>query len=68
VKLAVIASPEDGELLLDILGTLEKVNVDAYGLKMRGTWMELPRERIAAHLDKATHYLVLATPGNLLPR
>jgi hypothetical protein len=61
VKVAVLASPEDGLTLLPILETLALANVEAYGLKIGRGWQGLPRATLARHFDKATHYLLLAT-------
>ncbi len=65
MTVAVLASPEDGEFLHSILVTLDEAGVDAYGLKLRGSWESIARDRVIARLEKASHYLALATPTSL---
>jgi hypothetical protein len=65
LKIAVIASPEDGQFLLGILETLERSKVPAYGLKIRENWKRLARGGIVSRLEKATHFILVATPASL---
>jgi hypothetical protein len=65
VTVAVLASPEDGLFLIDILKALAGVGVDAYGLKIHTNWKDLPRASLVARVDKASHFLVLATKASL---
>jgi hypothetical protein len=65
VKVAVIGSPGDGETILGILETLEADGLDSYGLKLHDSWNTLNRVQLEARLLKATHYLLVATEGNI---
>lgn len=65
MKVAVIGSPRDGQILLDILGSLESAGVEAYGLKIHDSWVSLSRTQLEPHLVKATHFLLIANPKNL---
>jgi hypothetical protein len=65
VKVAVIASPADGRHLISILETLAASGVEAYGLKIGGLWSDLRADRLSAHLGKASHYLIVATPASV---
>jgi hypothetical protein len=65
VTVAVLASPEDALSLTNILTSLSRVEVDAYGLKLHDTWASLKRENIIARLEKASHFLAIATPSSI---
>jgi hypothetical protein len=65
VKLALLASPSDGEALHDILKALDSAKVSAYGLKIREGWKSLSHSLIADYLEKADHYLLVASPEAL---
>lgn len=65
MNVAVFASSEEGQILLDILQTLAEANVEAYGLKMRTDWHALPCPEILDHFQKADHHLVVASEANL---
>lgn len=65
MTVAVLASPGDDAILRGILETLDAVGVDAYGLKMHDSWESIPRERVAARLEKASHFLALAAQDSL---
>ncbi len=65
MTVAVLASPEDALFLTSILSTLAGVGVDAYGLKLHANWDSLPRDKVVGRLEKASHYLVLASPSSL---
>ena len=52
-----------------ILEALAGVGVDAYGLKMHANWESIARDKVIARLEKASHFLALATrdePRSLL--
>jgi len=63
LKVAVLASPADGPVLVGILGALAEAGIEAYGLKIREGWQALPRTDIFARLQKASHYLVVQSPA-----
>ncbi len=65
MTVAVLASPEDGEFLHSILVTLDGAGVDAYGLKIHGSWEALQRDKVIARVEKASHFLALATQTSL---
>jgi uncharacterized protein len=65
VTVAVLASPEDMQSLHDILAALSAAGVDAYGLKMHASWESLGREKVLARIEKASHFLALATVTSL---
>jgi hypothetical protein len=65
VTVAVLASPEDGQYLHDILATLAEAGVDAYGLKMHAGWESLAPEKVVARFEKASHFLALATKASI---
>jgi hypothetical protein len=65
VKVAVIASAEDGRVLIDILEALASLGIDAYGLRIREGWQSLPQAEIFARLEKADHYLAVLSPASL---
>jgi hypothetical protein len=65
VTVAVLASPEDGDFLYSILVTLDKAGIDAYGLKIHGSWEALERDKVVARVEKASHFLALATATSL---
>lgn len=46
---------------MPILDTLKVAGIDAYGLKLRGTWENLKRPAISAHIGKATHFLFICS-------
>jgi len=62
VKVAVLASPGDAPILVDLLGALAEADVDAFGLKIHDTWHDLPRSDIFMRLEKADRYLVIWNP------
>lgn len=65
MKVAVLASPEDGRILLDILKALAEANVEAFGLKVREGWQDLPQAEILGRLQKADRYLVILSDASL---
>ena len=65
MKVAVLASPADGQILLDILRTLAEANVEAYGLKMREGWQSLPLAEIVGRLQKSDHDLVIVSEASV---
>ena len=65
MTVAVLASPEDGQFLNKILETLDRAGVDAYGLKIHRNWESIERDKVTARLEKASHYLALATATSL---
>jgi hypothetical protein len=65
VTVAVLASPEDGQSLHGILEALAGAGVDAYGLKIHERWEELAPEKVIARLEKASHFLALATRSSI---
>jgi hypothetical protein len=65
VTVAVLASPEDALSLNKILTSLSSVEVDAYGLKLHEKWESLPRESVVKRLDKASHFLAIATASSI---
>jgi uncharacterized protein len=65
VTVAVLACPEDGRYLHDILATLAGAEVDAYGLKMHESWESLAPEKVIARFAKASHFLALATESSI---
>lgn len=65
MTVAVLASPEDAQFLNGILATLASEEVDAYGLKLHGIWESLPRDKVVARLEKASHFLALASAESL---
>jgi hypothetical protein len=65
LTVAVLASPEDGPSLSGILGALAEAGVDAYGLKIHSSWESLELNGILSRIEKASHFLVLATRANL---
>ena len=65
MTVAVLASPGDERTLLGILEALAGAGIDAYGLKMRATWESIPRDRVTARLEKASHYIALASAESL---
>jgi uncharacterized protein len=65
VTVAVLASPEDGASLQSILAMLAEADVDAYGLKLHAKWESLSRDKVVARLEKASHFLALATAASL---
>jgi len=62
VKVAVLASPGDAPILVDMLGALAEAEVGAFGLKIHDTWRDLPRSDIFMRLHKADRYLVIWDP------
>lgn len=65
MKIAVLASSEDGRILIDILEALSAAGMDVYGLRIRESWQSLPQAEIFARLEKADHYLVVLSPSCL---
>jgi hypothetical protein len=65
VTVLVLASPEDAQSLHNILAALAEAGVDAYGLKMHTNWESLSRDRVIARLERASHFLALATATSL---
>jgi hypothetical protein len=63
VKIAVLASPKDAPILVEILGALAEADAEAYGLKIHDTWQDLPRSDIFNRLQKADRYLIVLDPG-----
>jgi hypothetical protein len=65
VTVAVLASPEDAQSLDDILTSFAHVGVDAYGLKLHDTWESLRGENVLRRLEKASHFLAIATIASM---
>lgn len=65
MTVAVLASPEDGDFLHKILVTLDEAGVEAYGLKIHESWEALERDKVIARVEKASHFLALATATSL---
>jgi hypothetical protein len=65
VTVAVLASPEDAVSQKKILATLAGAGVDAYGLKLHSHWESFPREDVVAMLEKASHFLSIASSTSL---
>jgi hypothetical protein len=65
VTIAVLASPEDALSLDKILRSLSRVNVEAYGLKIHANWESLTRDSLIARLEKASHFLAIATDASM---
>jgi uncharacterized protein len=65
VTVAVLASPEDALSLNKILTSLARVGVDAYGLKLHDSWESLRGENIIRRLEKASHFLAVATVASM---
>lgn len=65
MTVAVLASPEDGASLQNILSTLAEAGIDAYGLKLHVNWESISRDKVIARLEKASHFLAIATPSSL---
>jgi uncharacterized protein len=65
VTVAVLASPQDALNLPGILSAFGGVGVEAYGLKFHSNWESLSREKVIARIEKASHFLALATPASL---
>ncbi len=65
MKVAVLADPADGPILVDILGDLAEVGIDAYGLRIREGWQSLPQAEIAAKFHQADRYLIILGPRSL---
>jgi len=65
VTVAVLASPEDALSLNKILTSLSRVGVDTYGLKLHSTWASLKRDSLIARLEKASHFIAIATASSL---
>jgi len=65
VTVAVLASPEDSLSLNKILASLSRVGVDSYGLKLHAKWESLPRESVVQRLEKASHFLAIATASSI---
>ncbi|HRY55671.1 MAG TPA: ankyrin repeat domain-containing protein [Spirochaetia bacterium] len=65
MKVAVLASIEDGRILVDILQALASAGVGAYGLRIRRNWPGLAQAEIFARLEKADHYLAVLGPASL---
>jgi uncharacterized protein len=65
VTVAVLASPEDALSLNKILTSLSQVGVEAYGLKLHAKWESLPRESVVRRLEKASHFLAIATASSI---
>lgn len=63
--IAVLASPEDADILKKILSTLAKAGVEAYGLMLRQNWESLSREQVLGSFEKASHFLALATKTSI---
>jgi uncharacterized protein len=65
LTVAVLVSSEDSSSLEKILISLNRVGVDAYGLKFHNNWEALGRETIMNRLEKASHFLAVMTASNL---
>jgi len=65
VTVAALASPEDGHLLLGILEALDSAGVEAYALKIHEGWSTLSPDKLMFRLEKATHFLVVASASSL---
>lgn len=65
MTVAVLASPEDEPTLRGILETLAHAGIDAYGLKMHATWESIARDKVTARLEKASHFLALASQASI---
>ena len=65
MTVAVLASPEDGSSLHGILAALAEAGVDAYGLKLHSSWESLARDKVISRLEKASHFLALATEPSI---
>ena len=65
MTVVVLASPEDGSFLLRILEALADAGIDAYGLKIHSNWEALTRGSVLARVEKASHFLALATKASL---
>lgn len=65
MTVAALASPEDGHRLLGILEALDSAGVEAYALKIHEGWSTLSPNKIMNRLEKATHFLVVASASSL---
>ncbi len=66
MTVATLASSDDGHRLVGILEALDAAGIDAYALKIHEGWSTLAPEKIVARLEKATHFLVVASPSSLV--
>ena len=66
MNVAVLTSPEDISLLVPTLEALNGSGISAYGLKMRETWQGLSRSAISVHVDRATHFLLVASTASVM--
>jgi uncharacterized protein len=65
VTVAVLVSPEDALTLENILTSLDRVGVDAYGLKIHTSWESLQRNNLIRRLEKASHMLVVVSISSM---
>ena len=64
VNVVVLTSPEDVSVLVPILEALKGGGISSYGLKMRETWQGLSGSAISSRVDRATHFLLIASPSS----
>lgn len=60
MNVAVLARPEEVGELVSILGILQRLDVPAFGLKIRENWDTLGRVGLSTRIQRATHLLVIA--------
>jgi uncharacterized protein len=65
VTVAVLASPKDAQFLTNILSCFARAGIDAYGLKLHDTWESLQGDSVLRRLEKASHFLALASGSSL---
>lgn len=60
MNVAVLARPEEVGELVSVLGILQRLNVPAFGLKIRDNWDKMDKPGLSSRIQKASHLLVVA--------
>ena len=60
VNVAVLSRPQEVEDLVSILGILQRLDIPAYGLKVRETWDRIDSQGLYQKVQKASHLLIVA--------
>jgi ankyrin repeat protein len=63
MNVVVLAGPENMTELVAILEALKAAGVPAFGLKIRDSWDKVARQGLSARIQKASHILLLVSPG-----
>jgi len=57
----VLISPEEHELLVPILKSLEGMGINGYGLKIGDNWENLSGKKLQSYIKQATHFLIVVS-------